>query len=160
MNDDNKKSPNTESTEQEIRKNRPFDLAEAIGREAAGALKGASPVAAARQLLLEIEHLLDSHLYDPDASLTRTLLATLENNPPLLARHFSDAAGALREYLTTVLTSQASLEGLVRQADARWGRDYGEKPHFNRPGQQDHPDDPYTPDGVRRELTRLLDSLD
>ena len=43
--------------------------------------------------------------------------------------------------------------------DARWGRDYGERPRFNRPDQDDHPDDPYTPASVQAALQALLRQL-
>lgn len=153
---------NTEkrSTEQEIRRGRKFSVAEAVGREAGGALKGASPVAAADRLLAEIEELLESRLRDSEGSLARTLMACLKQDTPLLGRHLDDAPGALRELLDRVVGSASQLGQLVRDADARWGRDYGERPHFNRPGQPDHPEDPYTPEGVRDALQQLRSALD
>ncbi len=105
--------------ETEIRKDRKFSLAEAVGRAAGGSLKGASPVAPARQLLLQIEEILDRRLPDGEGSLSRTIMAKFEDNPPLLARHFGDPVGALAKFLDFVLQNPASLDDLVRQADAR-----------------------------------------
>jgi hypothetical protein len=142
MKDPKEKTPqDSESTEREIRRQRKFSLAEALARENAGALKGASPVARGRQVLLEVEHLLKDHLDDADGSLRRTLLAHLE------------------EYLAAVLEKPARLEILVRDADIRWGREYQEKPHFESEGKPSHPDDPYTVAGVRRACTELLATL-
>ena len=160
MSDSKKTNAQQKATEQEILRGRRFNLAEAVGRQAAGALKGASPVAGTKQLLLEVEHLLDLHLYDPEGSLLQTIVASLAANPPLLAQNLSDAPGLLRSHLQGMLDSPTELDLLVRQADARWGRDYQERPHFNAPGQTPHPDDPYTPDQVRRELERFLTHLE
>ena len=159
MNDPKKPENGTESTESRIRRERKFSLAEAVGREAAGSLSGASPVARSRQVLLEIGHLLESHLNDPEGALARTLLAKLELDPPLLARHFDRPAGALTEYLELTLGKDALLNALVRDTDARWGRDNQERPHFEREGHPPHPDDPYTRAGVRALLTDLLEEL-
>lgn len=143
----------------EIRKGRKFDLTEAVGREAGSNLKGASPISPAQQLLLQIGTILDNRLPDSDGSLKRTILTRFSDNPPLLARHFGDANGALVEFLGKVLDTPANLTELVRQTDARWGRDYDERPHFEKDGQAPHPDDPYTLNGVRMSLSALRHNL-
>jgi len=155
MSDSNKK----DKLEQEIRRGRKFSVSEAVGREAAGALKGASPVARAKQVLLEIDHTLDTDLDDPEGSLRETLLAQLGGNTPLLSRHFDHPLAALAAYLDEVLAVPVALANLVRQTDARWGRTYGERPYFEVEGQPPHPDDPYTLACVRERLTDLRDRL-
>ncbi len=60
--------------------------------------------------------------------------------------------------LERVLATPAALADLVRDTDARWGRDYGERPLFEA-GRPPSPDDPYTEAGVGdllRELRRGL----
>jgi hypothetical protein len=138
---------------------RKFELADAIGRENAGALKGASPVARSRQLLAEIEHALERHLHDPEGSLRRTLLARLEDDAPLLGRHHDRPLGALAEFVDRTLGSEAELEALVRDTDARWGRDYQERPYFESRDRPPHPDDPYRIDQVRQWLRTLRTRL-
>lgn len=156
-----KKITDTEAPdEHELRRDRKFSLAEAIGRDNAELLKGASPVARGRQVLLEIEHCLENHLDDPDGSLSRTLLARLEDNPPLLARHFSSPLGALAELVNEFLSQEQALFALVRDTDARWGREYQEKPRFESEGQPPHADDPYTHAGVRSRLTDLRQHIE
>ncbi|MCK9997105.1 MAG: hypothetical protein KAH56_12600 [Candidatus Krumholzibacteria bacterium] len=159
MKDPKKPESGSESTESRIRQDRKFTLAEAVGREAAGAMSGASPVARAEQVLLEIEQTLESRLVDSAGSLTRTILARLKTDPPLLARHFDRPIGALEEFLGATLGSESLLTSLVRDTDARWGRDYGELPHFETEGKPPHPDDPYTLAGVRDLLRDLLENL-
>ncbi len=160
MKDPKKPESGSESTESRIRRDRKFTLAEAVGREAAGSLSGASPVARAEQILLEIDQILDSRLGDSAGSLARTILARLENDLPLLARHFDRPIGALEEFLTVTLGSDSRLTSLVRDTDTRWGREYGERPHFETEKQPPHPDDPYTRAGVQALLEDLRGSLD
>ena len=159
MKDKEETQTGSESMESRIRRERKFSLAEAVGREAAGSLSGASPVARAEQVLLEIDHLLQNLLPDPDGSLILTILAKLEHNLPLLGRHFENPVGALEEFLTETLKAEPLLPALVRDTDARWGRDYQERPHFERDGQPPHPEDPYTRAGVRSLLEDLQDDI-
>ena len=156
--DKHKHDDRDDTVEDEIRRNRPFGLAEAIGRAGAGNLKGAPPVAPARRVQLAVQALLEASLDDAEGSLRRTILARLEADPPLLARHFDDAPGALAELLDRLLAGPSPLADLVREADARWGRDYGERPRFEQGGPP-HPDDPYTEAGVRALLQELRRGL-
>ncbi len=152
----NKKDDTTRSTENEIRKGRKFSLAEAIGRQGAGTLKGASPVPRSRQALMDLEAILETRLADPDGSLCSTLSSRLGQDLPLLDKHRDNPVGALKELLGNLLSSESALQTLVRDTDARWGRDYQERPLFNKPGQTPAPNDPYTPSGVRTTLEKLL----
>ncbi len=151
-------APDTDLTA-EIRRDRKFSMAEAVGREAAGSLKGASPVAPTQQLALQIEELLERRLHDNEGSLGRTIAALLADNTPLLDQHLDDPAGALLVFLDKVLNTPSNLDTLVRQVDAQWGRDYDERPYFEKQGQAASPDDPYTRDSVRALLTELRRSL-
>lgn len=138
---------------------RKFSLADAIGRAGQGTLKGASPVSPSVQLFLGIQNILETQLMDPEGSLTRTILAQCESNPPFLARHHGHPEAALQEYLKQILRSAANLEQLVRETDARWGQQYNERPYFEKPGQAAAADDPYTVEGVRQLLDILLEHL-
>lgn len=154
--DDSKKD---EALEQEIRRQRKFSLADAIGREAGGALSGASPVPRADQVLLDVGLMLEVSLPDVPGSLIRTILVNLELDPPLLARHFERPVGALEEYLERTLGSASAVDTLVRDTDARWGRENSERPYFETGNEEPDPDDPYTRSGVRALLEDLLDTL-
>ncbi len=138
---------------------RPFELSEALGRENAGALRGGSPVPRTRQVLAEIEHYLEMRLHDPEGSLHRTILSRLKENAPLLGRHHDQPLDALAEFLARVLGSDSALESLVRETDARWGREYQERPYFESDDGPAQPDDPYQRVQVRRWLRSLARSL-
>lgn len=143
----------------DARRGRKFDVQALVGREAAGTLKGASPVPAAQQALLVVGALLEARLPDSEGSLTRTLLARLADEPALLGRHLGHPEAALAELLERILSAPAGLTELVRQADARWGRDYDERPRFEREGQPPAADDPYTEEQVRNLLAELRRGL-
>lgn len=143
----------------DARRGRTFDVQALVGREAAGTLKGASPVPAGQQALLAIRTLLEARLPDTEGSLTRTLLARLADAPELLDRHRDHPEAALAQILDRVLSTPAELSELVRLADARWGREYDERPRFDREGRPPAPDDPYTEDGVRALLRDLRATL-
>lgn len=60
--------------EQKIRRERPYSLAEAIGRMAGpGAMKGTSPITRLQQAGVEIENWLTSHLADARGNITHCL---------------------------------------------------------------------------------------
>ena len=159
MTSNNKKNDTTQETEKEIRQSRKFSVAEAIGRAGAGTLKGASPIPRSQQALMDLKSLLQGKLQDPEGSLRATIMVRLEVNLPLLDQHLDRPAGALRHLLEKILSSESALQTLVRDTDARWGRDYQERPMFNKPGQDDEPDDPYTPTSVRTTLEALLTQI-
>ncbi len=146
--------------ERQILRGRRFGLAEAIGRAAGGSLKGASPIPDRRQALLDMGALLESRLVDPEGSLRAVIQRELAQSPDLRDTRPDTATADLIRWTRAVLETPWRLEELVRQADVRWGRDYTEKPHFNRPGSRPDPEDPYTPDSVREALRGLLRQLD
>lgn len=154
-----KKNDTTKATEKEILSSRKFSVAEAIGRANAGVMKGASPIPRTRQMVMELSELIENRLNDPEGSLAATLSMRLGQQLPLLDRHRDHPLAALQEFLQKFLNSETELNSLVRDTDARWGRDYQEKPRFNIPGQPDAPDDPYTPKGVRQALECLFSTL-
>lgn len=160
MSDDPNKPDTPPPDLQDLVRDRPFDLAEAIGRQAGGLLKGASPVAARDRALFAVARLLETRLPDPEGSLVRTILTALGEDAPLLALHYDDPPQALREYLNRILSSDSLLTDLVRATDARWGQDYQEHPRFDQEGSPPSADDPYTGDQVRSLLERLREDLD
>ncbi len=145
--------------EREIRSRREFSVAEAIGREGAELLKGASPVTLKRQAEFVIEHYLQRHLEDAEGALKTVLVRRVRESEVLLATHYADALGALTRVTEQVLASGARLRRFVRAIDAEWGRLYSERPYFEREGSPPHRKDPYTVASVRQTLSGLLEGL-
>jgi hypothetical protein len=145
--------------EREIRRERKFSLAEAIGRMAGpGAMKGESPITRLQQAEVEIESWLEEHLIDAGEGLHIALLRGVKQSDLLLQR-FEEPLGALGSYCQRILGSDYLLAELVRDADVEWGRVFAERPHFEQAGTPAHADDPYTVNSVRKTLSSLLQEL-
>jgi len=158
-NEDRRRSEEDAELEREIRKDRKFTPAEAIGRLAGpGAMKGESPVARLQQAGVEIESWLRSHLADSGGALRAVLHRDVAGSE-LLLNNFDQPLVVLAGYCHRVLDSDYLLEELVRDADVEWGRVMGERPYFETEGSPRHPDDPYTVESVRKTLFGVLKRL-
>jgi hypothetical protein len=145
--------------EREIRKERKFNLAEAIGRLAGpGAMKGVSPITRMQQAVAEIENWLTAHMYASAGELQVALQRDIKDSELLLS-NYDQPLDVLAAYCRQVLESDQLLKELVREADVEWGRVFGERPYFDEEGVPPSPDDPYTVESVRKALTGLLDQL-
>ena len=154
--------PSTEADaelEREIRAERKFTLAEAIGRLAGpGMMKGVSPVPRKQQAVAEIQEYLSRHLADAGGVLSGVLLRQVRESE-LLLNAFDQPLVVLAGYVRQVLDSEYGLKELVREADVEWGRVFGERPRFEKDGCPPARDDPYTLESVRTALTQLAGGL-
>lgn len=145
--------------EREIRAGRKFSLAEAIGRMAGpGMMKGVSPVSRKQQAEAAIQEYLGRHLADPAGMLPGILLRQV-GECELLLDNLDLPLVALAGYVRRILGSEYLLKELVREADAEWGRAFGERPHFEQEGRPPDPDDPYTSASVHTALSELIGKL-
>jgi hypothetical protein len=145
--------------EREIRNERKFTLAEAIGRMAGpGAMKGESPIPRMQQAGAEIEIWLTRHLADAAGALHVVLLRGVKESE-LLLNNMNQPLTVLASYCQRILDSEHLLEELVRHADVEWGRVFSERPYFEKAGSPAHADDPYTFESVRKTLSGLLKQL-
>jgi hypothetical protein len=145
--------------EREIRKERKFTLAEAIGQMAGpGAMKGASPITRMHQAAVEIENWLRHNMPGGNGELEVVLLRDISASE-LLLKNFNQPLVVLAAYCQQVLHSDVRLRELVRETDVEWGRVLGERPHFDKEGVPPDPDDPYTVESVRNTLTGLIEHL-
>jgi hypothetical protein len=145
--------------EREIRAERKFSLAEAIGRLGGpGIMKGVSPVTRLQQAEAEIREYLDRHLADSAGVLSGIIHRRVAESESLL-RNPDHPLAVLAASLRSILDCEYLLKDLVREADAEWGRVYGERPHFDQEGRPPDPDDPYTNGSVRAALCELIAKL-
>jgi len=159
--DDRERSQSGPSSdlEQEIRQRRAFTATEAIARLAGpGAMKGASPVSRVQQAEIDIDSWLKSHLADP-AGAFRIVLNRRIKGSALLLENLDRPLAALAGHCREICGSDYLLKELVREADVEWGRAMGERPHFEKEGSGQHPDDPYTIESVRAALRDALGQL-
>ena len=144
--------------QQDIIEGRPYSLAEAIGREGGTFLKGESTVPKLVQVITKINTFIDRNLEDPSAAL-QAILHQWVKGDPRVSKYKETPLVALTEILQGIIDSPPLLYELVRQVDIKWGQMYGERPHFQQPGQPPHPDDEYTHESVRQDLLDLQAKL-
>jgi hypothetical protein len=145
--------------EREIRAERKFSLAEAIGRMAGpGAMKGVSPVSNKQQAEAAIQEYLGQHLSDTGGVLRGVLLRQVAGSEILL-QNLDRPLVALAGHARSILDSAYLLGELVREADVEWGRVSGERPHFEQVGRTPDSDDLYTAESVRTALSRIIEEL-
>src|SRR5215471_7473182 len=145
--------------EREIRKGRKFNLAEAIGRMAGpGAMKGVSPVPRMQQAAVEIENWLLHNAPAGSGELQVVLNRWIEGSE-LLLNNYEQPLVVLAAFCQQTLESEYRLKELVRESDAEWGQEQGERPYFDKEGTAPSPDDPYTSASVRKVLTAILTQL-
>ncbi len=144
--------------EREIRADRKFSLAEAIGRMAGpGMMKGASPVPPKKQAESQIERYISKHLSDSAGALSSVLFRFVRDSD-LLLDNFNHPLLTLERYIRRLLDSDYLLSELVRETDAEWGRVFGERPFFEKQDHPPHPADPYTLESVRSSLQSLSET--
>jgi hypothetical protein len=161
MSDKEKTQPSEADAEleREIRKERKFSLAEAIGRLAGpGAMKGISPITRKQQAVAQIEIWLNCHIGTGNGELQVILLRDVKESE-LLHNNFDQPLVVLAAYCHQVLGSAYLLKELVRETDVEWGRVLGERPYFDKDGVPPDPDDPYTVESVRKTLSALIEHL-
>jgi hypothetical protein len=158
-NEDTQRSDADAELEREIRKERKFTLAEAIGRMAGpGAMKGASPVARKQQAVIEIENWLRHHMTAGNAELEVVMLRRIQESEFLLY-NFDQPLVVLAALCQKVLASDYLLRELVREVDVEWGQVQGEQPYFEKECAPPDPADPCTFKSVRKTLCSLLKQL-
>jgi hypothetical protein len=162
MNEEQKPPPKLDASEVErdIRSDRKFTLAEAIGRMGGpDMMKGASPVTRKRQAELEIKHYLNRHLVDVEGALQVVLLRRVTESRALLEAGYEQPIVVMGGIVRRLLQSETLLRTFVGDVDRQWGHANQERPHFEREAQPPHPDDPYTLSSVRSALSGLLEKL-
>jgi hypothetical protein len=145
--------------EREVRAERKFSLAEAIGRLAGpGAMKGESPVTRKRQAEAELQEYLNRHLADFGGVLRGILLRHVAESELLLS-NLDQPLIVLAAFINRILDTEYLLKEIVREADAEWGQLNQQRPYFQQEGRLPHPDDPYTSESVRCALSHFAAEL-
>ena len=158
MSDDEYKKKERE-IEQEARMGRKFSLADAIGSEGTGFFKGESLVPKLMQAVAKLENFIDCNVSDSSGALRTMLNRQVRTNETVVGAHFDDPLVALDILVEQILDNDTRFYEFVRQVDAEWGRSMQERPHFQQPGEEPHPDDEHTHESVRAKLEILRDKL-
>ncbi|MFN9174630.1 MAG: hypothetical protein ACK58N_08985 [Synechocystis sp.] len=138
---------------------RKITVADVIAQAGGDFLKGESPVPKLVQLKIELKLFLNQALRDSEGALLLVLQNRVEDADNLISQAGDRPLIALQKLVEEFLHNPALLTELVRQVDFRWGQIYGERPHFDIPGGNPHPDDAYTFVSVQQQLTDLLGEI-
>ena len=145
--------------EGEIRRSRKLTAKDAMARMAGpGAMKGASPVSPAQQAEIEVGNWLRSNITDEAGALHCVLHRQVKGSKLLLDNVHQPLVG-LAHYCQQVLATDYRLKEIVREIDVEWGQRMGERPHFEREGSPQDPNDPYTAESVRDALSDIVKQL-
>ncbi len=99
------------------------------------------------------------NLPDVSGALQAVLRRWVLEDTARVSQHLNVPLKALLGLLKSILNNPSILYELVRQIDMLWGEMNGERPYFQQPGQPPHPDDEYTHESVKQQLTELDDML-
>jgi hypothetical protein len=146
-----------EQIEQEARLAMAKNNPQALGGLQLGGL-GGSPIPPLEQGRLAAKTLLDTHLKDRETALNIALTQYIKDN---WERYGTEPQWAQKDLITLLQSclDPATLTELTRRADFLWGQLYGEKPIFERAGQQANPEDPYTWASVTQQINHLIQQL-
>ncbi|MCW7753921.1 hypothetical protein OOT00_07980 [Desulfobotulus sp. H1] len=146
--------------QQEIRNNRKFSMAEAIGREGGHFMKGHNPVPAIDRLVAKLNDFIRDHTRDTSRVLISVLQEKVKNNSLSLSEQSEKPFTFLHGLIRSYLDYPERLYELTRQADIKWGQINNEKPYFQKPGDPPHPEDEYSHESVAARLTDLLETME
>ncbi|MDY0162167.1 hypothetical protein [Desulfobotulus sp.] len=156
----NKQQRENARLQREVRSQRKFTLAEAIGREGGNFMKGHNPIPALDQIIAKLQVFLENHLQDSSRILLSVLQKTLKENDLQIAQHMESPFEYLHMFIGSHIETPALLHELTRQVDLKWGQIHNEKPFFQKPGEPPHPEDPYSHESVEQKLRELLEKIE
>ena len=153
--DDTAGHDNDAAITRDIRSGQKFTLAGAIGRKGGSLLKGGQVVPELTRAVTAINSFIMENLSDASGALRSVLTTMVKDDIETVSAHVETPLKALEVILDRYRTNARLLEELVRRVDFTWGMMNQEKPHFQKEGEPPHPDDEYTIASVKQQLEGL-----
>ena len=142
-----------------IRAERKFSLGEAIGREGGSFLKGSQAmVPRPLRALATINGLIDRYLNDTDGALQLCLKRWVKIDGRI-GQFLDEPLVALQLIVTDIVEQPQVLCEFSRQVAVEWGQLNGERPYFQKLGEDAHPEAAYSHDSIRGVLAVLVARL-
>lgn len=135
---------------------REFTLSDVIAQAGGDFLKGESPVPKLVQIKNELKLFISQNLQDLSGSLQAVLQLFIDQADEAISRHIEHPLLVLQELVEHILNQPEVFYELVKQVDCKYGQMYGDRPYFQHPGAPAHPDDEYSHESVRVQLTDFL----
>lgn len=137
---------------------RAFTLADAIGKAGAGLLKGGDAVPRPLRAQALLDGFIEQHLRDSPGAL-RVVLKQLVREDMRISRNFDAPMVAWEMILRELIAESEILYELARRVAMICGELYGERPYFQMPEREPHPDAEYDHDGIRATLADLVNRM-
>jgi hypothetical protein len=155
-----KQKEQDELIQREILRERKFSIAEAIGREGGSFIKGHSPIPRLDQVISLLTIFIQNNLKDSSRVLMSVLQTTVKNDRTRVAESIEEPMVYLHGLIKSYVDNHEMLYELAREVDFKWGQINDEKPHFQKPGEEPHPDDEYSHEIVEGMLKGLLKKIE
>lgn len=134
---------------------RAFTLADAIGKAGAGLLRGDAAVPRPLRAQALLDGFIEQHLLDSPGAL-RVMLKQLVREDLRVSRSFDAPMVAFELILREILTEPEILYELARRVAVICGELYGERPYFQMPGREPHPEAEYCHAGIRTAVAGMV----
>ena len=139
---------------------REFTLADVIAQAGGNFLKGESPIPKLVQIKNELKLFISQNLHDLSGSLQAILQIEVDQADKAISHHLDQPLLVLEELVEQSLNQPETFYELVKQVDFKYCQMYEERPHFQLPGAPAHPDDEYSHESVRVQLTNFLERIE
>ncbi|MEN8447489.1 MAG: hypothetical protein ABG776_21015 [Cyanobacteria bacterium J06555_13] len=144
--------------QREIRAERKFSLAEAIGRESAGFMKGESAIPRPLRATNAIKQFITAHLTDPTSALSTTLQSWATEDIRV-SRHLDTPLVALSQIIESTLAEPTTFCEFARQVAIAQSKITGDRPYFQKLGEPPHREATVTHEYIQSELAILIKKL-
>ncbi|MGB3766624.1 MAG: hypothetical protein WA947_08690 [Phormidesmis sp.] len=147
-----------QSLVREIRTQRKFTLAEAIGREGSNFMKGESAIPRPLRATAAINQFITTHLPSPSGPVS-TVLQSWAKEDVRVSRHLDAPLIALSQIIKSLLNEPTTFQEFFRQLAIAQSKLTGDRPHFQPPNHPPHPDAVHSHESVTQQLADLLQKL-
>ncbi len=145
--------------QREIRAERKFSLAEAIGREGGSFMKGESAIPRPLRATNAIKQFITTHSDDPTGALA-TELYVWSIADIRVSRQLDTPLGALFEIVESLLSESTTFYEFARRIAIAQAKLTGDRPHFQKPNQLPLPEAEHTHDSIKQYLLDIAKQLE
>lgn len=151
-------SLDTQGLEADIRKSRPFSLAETIGKEGRDFLQSDAAIPRPVRATNAVAHFIQRHMEEPKGAVSTTLMHWAIHDIRL-SQQLETPLVALAQVTDSVLNGEITFGEFARQVAIAESQLTGDKPYFQLPGHPPHPSATHTLTSIRLKLEQLQQQL-
>ncbi|MBF2057810.1 MAG: hypothetical protein IGQ45_11490 [Cyanobacterium sp. T60_A2020_053] len=145
---------------QDALRGKKFSLADIIGLEGGGFLKGESPVPLMVQIKTEIKLFISNNLQDSSGALQGVLQNIIDDGDDKISALQTQPLLSLKSIIEEIINHDNIYYDFVKRVDLKYGQITGDRPYFQKPGQIPSTDDEYSHESVKTKLLEFLTLID